>query len=78
MLFLNETWLDDSFLDSEQAIPGYNLIRQDRNRFGGGLAVYVDEELKFKRRDIFSLENVDIDSSVEVMALICILQRVRI
>ena len=33
VLSLNETWLDNSILDSELAIPGYNIIRQDRDRF---------------------------------------------
>ncbi len=36
-----ETWLDTSILDSEIALPGYQLHRFDRNRHGGGVLAYV-------------------------------------
>ena len=49
---LNETWLDDSFLDSELYLPGYQLLRQDRDRHGGGIAVYIAENLNPERVDI--------------------------
>ena len=38
---LIETWLSDDALDSEVAIHNYSLIRPDRNRHGGGVAIYV-------------------------------------
>ena len=41
VLSLNETWLDDSFSDSELCLPGYQLFRKDRDCHGGGIAVYV-------------------------------------
>ena len=39
ILTLNETRLDNSILDCEVQIPGYDIIRSDRNRNGGGVAI---------------------------------------
>ena len=41
ILALNETRLDNSILDCEVQIPGYDTIRSDRNRNGGGVAMYI-------------------------------------
>ena len=41
ILTLNETRLDCSILDCEVQIPGYDIIRSDRNRYGGGVAIYI-------------------------------------
>jgi len=51
VLSLNETWLDDSFLDSELYLPGYQLLRRDRDRHGGGIAVYIAGNLNPERVD---------------------------
>ena len=69
VLSLNETWLNNSILDSELAIPGYNIIRQDRDRFGEGLAVYVAEQLTYKRFDIFTSHDMEIDRHMEAIWL---------
>lgn len=55
---LNETWLDDSFLDSELYPPGYQLLRRDRDRHGGGIAVYAAENLNPERVDI-GVDNIE-------------------
>ncbi len=34
---INEFKIDDSVMDGEISIPGFNLIRKDRNRAGGGV-----------------------------------------
>ena len=47
VLALNETRLDDSIGDNEVKIPNYSLIRKDRNRSGGGVAIYVHETLAY-------------------------------
>ena len=47
VLSLNETWLDENILDDELHLTGYNIIRRDRDSFGGGVAVYIDEHLQF-------------------------------
>ncbi|MCP5009970.1 MAG: hypothetical protein GY942_08345, partial [Aestuariibacter sp.] len=45
VFLLQETKLDASVTDGELRIPGYSLIRRDRNRSGGGLAVYAKAAL---------------------------------
>ena len=42
---VNETWLDESISSVHLTNPGYQLFRQDRNRHGGRVAVYVSESL---------------------------------
>ena len=32
-------------------IHGYSLLRRDRNRNGGGVALYIQNHIPFKRRD---------------------------
>ena len=34
------TWLDDNVIDNEVVLSGYQLFWLDRNRRGGGMAVY--------------------------------------
>ena len=41
ILAINETRLDDSILDRKVHILGYDIIRWDRNRNGGGVCFYV-------------------------------------
>ena len=48
VLSLNETWLDDSFSDVELSLPGYQLVRRDRDRHGGGIAVLHSRKFEFK------------------------------
>jgi len=48
---INETWLDDSFTDAEITLPGYNVMRKDRDENGGGVAVYIAEQLNYSRLD---------------------------
>ena len=40
MLTLNETKLDDNISDKYIEIGGNEMVRKDRNRFGGGVAIY--------------------------------------
>ena len=48
---LSETHLCTIIDDSEIRIPGYTLIRRDRNRSGGGVAMYIRNNLIFVQRD---------------------------
>ena len=45
VLAISETWLDTSVGDGEIHIPGYSLFRSDRNRCGGGVAIYCADHL---------------------------------
>ena len=47
ILVLNETLLDDSISDNELHIRDYNLIRKDRNRNGGGVAIYIRNSISY-------------------------------
>ena len=64
VLAISETWLDDSFVDEEVSLQGYNLMRRDRDCVGGGMAVYVAEHLNYNRlkdpRDL--LPDIDVES----------------
>ena len=53
---ISESKLDDSIDDNEIDIPGYSVLRSDRNRHGGGVACYVKNELCFNRETIISQE----------------------
>ena len=48
ILALNETWLGASFDNGELLMPGYDIFRNDRHKFGGGMAIYVDENLAYE------------------------------
>ena len=50
---ISESKLDNSIFDSEIEIDGYNILRFDRNRHGGGVACYVRNDLSFTKRNYF-------------------------
>jgi hypothetical protein len=43
VLAINESKLDNTITDGEIHIPGYVIIRKDRNRHGGGVAIYIKD-----------------------------------
>ena len=49
IMALCETWLDDPVPDSSLFIPNYYSIRRDRSRHGGGLLLYVSEDVPSTR-----------------------------
>ena len=51
VISVNETWCDNTVSDSEIELPGFTLLRRDRCRNGGGIALYVKNGIDFKRRD---------------------------
>ena len=48
ILLLSETEIDDSFLDSQFFPEGFKMYRRDRTKTGGGLLLYVNENLPGK------------------------------
>jgi hypothetical protein len=52
-----ETWLDSDIPDSCVSLPDYSIIRKDRNKFGGGIAVYVAVSLEFEILNISSVQS---------------------
>ena len=51
ILTLNETRLDNSISDSEVKIPAYDIVRRDRNRNGGGVAMFIRSTISFINRN---------------------------
>ena len=60
---ITESKLDGSVLDWEINIDGYELVRSDRNRHGGGVACYIRSDISFNVRGDFSseIENIFLD-----------------
>ena len=48
---INESKIDELIPDNEISIPGYNLIRKDRNRAGGGVVLYIRDNISFSNRE---------------------------
>ena len=51
---ITESKLDKSVLDSEINIDGYEVLRCDRNRNGGGVACYIREDIGFDVKSCLS------------------------
>jgi len=51
VISVSETKLDETIQDEEISIQGYNLIRKDRKRTGGGVACYIRSDIHFNNRD---------------------------
>ena len=47
IISINETKLDDTIKSCEVHIPGYEFIRLDRNRQGGGVGFYIKTSINF-------------------------------
>ncbi len=61
---VQETKIDSKISQSELKIPGYQLFRRDRNRRGGGVALYVLEQLKSRK-----LKLQTVPPSLEIIAV---------
>ena len=62
VICISETWLDKWVSNTDLAIQGYNLFWRDRNRHGGGVAIYISEMVVAKCRQ--DIENIAIESVV--------------
>ena len=60
---ITETKLGNTVYDSEVTVDGYNIVRNDRNRNGGGVACYIRNNICFNRKNCLSdnIENIFID-----------------
>ena len=62
ILALNETKLDATIKDGEVHLPGYDVVRKDRERNGrngGGVCIYVRSNINFKPRADLSPNNLE-------------------
>ena len=67
VLGLNETKLDDNTRDEDLFVTGFHpIFRKDRNKYGGGIAIYVSEDIKFKKRDdlLTNVESISIELAI--------------
>ena len=60
ILLINESKIDDTVLDNEIHISGYNIIRNDRNRNGGGGIMYLKQCLSFTERNDLVVDSLEI------------------
>ena len=60
---ITEAKLDSTVYDSEVTVDGFNIVRNDRNRNGGGVACYIRNNICFNRKNCLSdnIENIFID-----------------
>ena len=49
-LAIDESRLDETVTDNEVYLTGYTIIRKDRNRQGGGVALYIRSAINYTRR----------------------------
>ena len=60
IITLSETWLDQSIDTMDILIPNYQEpIRLDRNRHGGGVAVYISKSVPFVERKELQVPNLE-------------------
>ncbi len=45
---LTETWLDGDIRECEVILPSYRLLRRDRDRHGGGVALCIHESITIR------------------------------
>ena len=51
ILAINESKIDNRIPDNEIHVIGYDLIRNDRNRYWGGVVLYVRDNIPFSVRN---------------------------
>ena len=51
VMAVNETKLDFQIGDNEIQMAGYNTVRKDRNKFGGGVCLYIKSYLNYSVRN---------------------------
>ena len=48
---ISESKHDETLLDKDIQIKGYNILRSDRNRYGGGVACYIRDYICLNLRE---------------------------
>ena len=60
IFLVNETKLDASFQSNQFAIFGYKFVRKDRNKFGGGIPFFINDQLPSWTMKIENPSNIEI------------------
>ena len=61
---MSESKLDSSFPEAQFKIAGYGVFRQDRDKYGGGLMFYINQNIPCKK-----IETFQFTSSTEILTL---------
>ena len=65
---LSESKIDESFPNAQFIVNDFSLHRKDRNRFGGGILLYMRSDIPHRRR--YDLElNSQVSHGVEIMII---------
>ena len=59
ILCICETFLNDTFSDTELQLENYQLFRKDRKTNGGGLVLYVKENLRCSLREDMQVNDIE-------------------
>ena len=59
ILALNETKLDSKTGDEQVSVPGYTVLRCDRNTHGGGVAIYFRDTVNLEHRTDLKTDNLE-------------------
>ncbi len=59
IIVTTETWLDASISNHDVSIEDYEIIRRDRNRNGGGIAVFIRSNIGFQPLDDLNNPNYE-------------------
>ncbi|MFZ2539900.1 MAG: reverse transcriptase domain-containing protein [Oscillospiraceae bacterium] len=60
ILACTETHLDNDISENEISIDNYNVILKNRNRFGGGVCIYIRDAITYKSREDLEYKNLEI------------------
>ena len=75
----SESKLESNFLDSRFSIPGYCIITKDRDKNGGGINFYIDEDIPFKVIESIHFRKFrNISGNLEILTLEIILDNMKI
>ena len=59
ILALNETKLNSKTEEEQVSIPGYTVLRCDRNSHGSGVAIYLRDTLNFEHKTDLKTDNLE-------------------
>ena len=59
ILAINESKLDNCISDNEIHIAGYTICRKDRNRFGGGVVMYIRDNISYSQRNDLTTDSLE-------------------
>ena len=60
ILAINETKLNESVMKGEVNICGYDIVRRDRKRGGGGVCFFVKNSINFSTRRDLNIDELEI------------------